>query len=90
VLKISQETNSTTNARSKTEIDPRTFNAEDYPHFDPTPNSKASIRNGPIEHGTPLIPYIPRPTPPASSPGHTSGSAPGPQDPLDISPPPHM
>ncbi|XP_020085909.1 uncharacterized protein LOC109708527 [Ananas comosus] len=37
---------------------------EDYPPFDPSPNSKAMVKAGPIEHGTPLMPYIPRPTPP--------------------------
>lgn len=77
-----------TKARPKSEIDPGNFNAEDYPQFDLTPNSKASIRNGPIEHGTPLIPYIPRPTPPPSSPGHDWGSAPGPLNPPVFSPPP--
>jgi hypothetical protein len=76
-----------TSARSKTETDPRNFNVEDYPHLDPTPNSKATIRNGPIEHGAPLIPYIPRPTPPASSTGGISGSAPVPHNPPDFPPP---
>ncbi|KAL4181639.1 hypothetical protein AMTRI_Chr12g238330 [Amborella trichopoda] len=37
---------------------------EDYHRFDPAPSSKAAIKTGPIEHGTPLIPYIPKPTPP--------------------------
>ncbi|KAL1546898.1 hypothetical protein AAHA92_23435 [Salvia divinorum] len=35
------------------------FNLEDYRPIDPVPNSKASIRHGPIQHGTPLMPYIP-------------------------------
>lgn len=79
-----------TKARSKAEINPENFYVEDYPHFDPTPNSKASIKNGPIEHGTPLMPYIPRPTPPAATPRHESGSAPGPLNQPVFSPPPHM
>lgn len=40
---------------------------EDYRPVDPSPSSKASIRPGPIQHGTPLMPYIPKPSPP---PGH--------------------
>ncbi|GMI77404.1 hypothetical protein HRI_001409800 [Hibiscus trionum] len=47
---------------------------EDYRHrIDPVPSSKASIKPGPIEHGTPLNPFIPKPSPP---PGHpkTDGS----------------
>ncbi|KAE8695847.1 hypothetical protein F3Y22_tig00110683pilonHSYRG00338 [Hibiscus syriacus] len=39
---------------------------EDYRHgIDPVPSSKASIKHGPIEHGTPLMPYIPKPPPPS-------------------------
>lgn len=41
-------------------------NLEDYHPIDPVPSSKASFKPGPIEHGTPLMPYIPRPTPPAA------------------------
>ncbi|MBA0595566.1 hypothetical protein Gorai_012433 [Gossypium raimondii] len=37
---------------------------DDYDPIDPVPSSKASIKPGPIEHGTPLIPYIPKPSPP--------------------------
>lgn len=40
---------------------------DDYQPVDPSPSSKATIRAGPIEHGTPLLPYVPRYTPP---PGH--------------------
>ncbi|XP_039069903.1 uncharacterized protein LOC120216609 [Hibiscus syriacus] len=40
---------------------------EDYHPIDPVPSSKASIKPGPIEHGTPLIPYIPKPSPPDNS-----------------------
>lgn len=40
---------------------------EDYNFpVDPTPTTKATIKPGPIEHGTPLNPYIPKP--PSSSP----------------------
>ncbi|KAK0576795.1 hypothetical protein LWI29_023372 [Acer saccharum] len=39
-------------------------NLEDYHPIDPAPSSKASIKPGPIQHGSPLIPYIPKPSPP--------------------------
>lgn len=39
-------------------------NLEDYRPIDPVPSSKASIRPGPIQHGTPFLPYIPKPSPP--------------------------
>ncbi|KAK1554647.1 hypothetical protein Q3G72_015179 [Acer saccharum] len=39
-------------------------NLEDYHPIDPAPSSKASIKPGPIQHGSPLIPYIPKPLPP--------------------------
>ncbi|KAH7652491.1 hypothetical protein IHE45_19G020800 [Dioscorea alata] len=41
------------------------FDLDDYPRIDPVPSSKATIKNGPIEHGTPVMPYIPQPTPPS-------------------------
>ncbi|XP_006362062.2 uncharacterized protein [Solanum tuberosum] len=41
------------------------INLEDYRPIDPVPSSKASVRPGPIQHGTPLMPYIPKqPSPP--------------------------
>ncbi|XP_055835611.1 uncharacterized protein LOC129904106 [Solanum dulcamara] len=42
------------------------MNLDDYRHpMDPVPSSKASVRPGPIQHGTPLMPYIPKqPAPP--------------------------
>ncbi|KAJ6872060.1 hypothetical protein NC651_031231 [Populus alba x Populus x berolinensis] len=43
-------------------------NLEDYHPIDPVPSSKTSIKPGPIEHGTPLNPLIPKPSPPR--PGH--------------------
>ncbi|GMN34950.1 hypothetical protein TIFTF001_005016 [Ficus carica] len=39
-------------------------NLEDYHPIDPVPSSKASVKPGPIEHGAPIIPYIPKPSPP--------------------------
>ncbi|ESW32895.1 hypothetical protein PHAVU_001G026500 [Phaseolus vulgaris] len=38
----------------------------DYNPIDPPPSSstKASLYPGPIEHGSPLNPYIPKPSPP--------------------------
>ncbi|KAL0314786.1 UNVERIFIED_CONTAM: hypothetical protein Sangu_2323000 [Sesamum angustifolium] len=64
--------------RLKEKIDPPSSNRddaglvtlEDYRPIDPVPNSKASIRPGPIQHGTPLMPYIPRPSPPPGRPKH--------------------
>ncbi|KAK6115788.1 hypothetical protein DH2020_008057 [Rehmannia glutinosa] len=47
---------------SKNEDD--AVNLEDYRPIDPVPSSTASIRPGPIQHGTPLMPYIPEPSPP--------------------------
>ncbi|KAK9148745.1 hypothetical protein Scep_007502 [Stephania cephalantha] len=40
------------------------MNLEDYRPIDPAPSSGASIRTGPIEHGSPVNPYIPKPPPP--------------------------
>lgn len=44
------------------------LNLEDYGPNDPAPSSKASIRPGPIQHGTPLMPYLPKPSRPAAPP----------------------
>ncbi|KAM0064729.1 hypothetical protein Hdeb2414_s0003g00106481 [Helianthus debilis subsp. tardiflorus] len=43
------------------------MDVDDYLPNDPVPSSKA-IKPGPIEHGTPLMPYIPKPTPPSPGP----------------------
>ncbi|KAJ4964062.1 hypothetical protein NE237_024001 [Protea cynaroides] len=40
-------------------------NLEDYYPIDPSPSSRATITTGPIEHGTPLMPHIPKPGPPS-------------------------
>ncbi|KAI3460163.1 hypothetical protein Pfo_016826 [Paulownia fortunei] len=45
-------------------------NLEDYRPIDPVPSSMASIKPGPIQHGTPLMPYIPQPSPPPSQAKH--------------------
>ncbi|CAA0843377.1 Glycosyl hydrolase family 35 protein [Striga hermonthica] len=37
---------------------------EDYRPIDPAPSSKASIRPAPVQHGSPLLPYIPKTCPP--------------------------
>ncbi|OMO70723.1 hypothetical protein COLO4_28524 [Corchorus olitorius] len=47
----------------------KNVDVDDYGRIDPVPSSKASIKPGPIEHGSPLIPYIPKPSPPIG-PGH--------------------
>ncbi|AES59351.2 hypothetical protein MtrunA17_Chr1g0152751 [Medicago truncatula] len=39
---------------------------DDYSPIDPSPDSGAkNVNPGPIEHGTPLNPYIPKPPPPS-------------------------
>ncbi|XP_038897195.1 uncharacterized protein LOC120085331 [Benincasa hispida] len=40
------------------------MNLYDYSPIDPVPTSKRSIKHGPIEHGSPLIPHMPNPSPP--------------------------
>ncbi|XP_058722213.1 uncharacterized protein LOC131594135 [Vicia villosa] len=43
---------------------------EDYNPVDPTPgDDRKNVQPGPIEHGTPLMPFIPISPPPAPSPG---------------------
>ncbi|KAF2937886.1 uncharacterized protein [Oryza sativa Japonica Group] len=44
---------------------------DDYRPVDPSPSSKATIGAGPIEHGTPLLPYVPRPKPPPDHPAQS-------------------
>ncbi|KAF6170641.1 hypothetical protein GIB67_020203 [Kingdonia uniflora] len=61
----------------KNEKDPRNIKLDDYHPVNPVPSSKASIKNGPIEHGTPLMPFIPRPAPP-NRPRRGGGSSPVP------------
>ncbi|KAM0001102.1 hypothetical protein Hdeb2414_s0016g00477331 [Helianthus debilis subsp. tardiflorus] len=46
------------------------MDVDDYLPNDPVPSSKA-IRPGPIEHGTPLMPYIPKPAPPSPGPNES-------------------
>ncbi|XP_054819807.1 uncharacterized protein LOC129318856 [Prosopis cineraria] len=45
---------------------------DDYQPIDPVPSSKTSVKPGPIEHGSPLIPFIPKPSPPV--PPNAGGS----------------
>ncbi|XP_076929815.1 uncharacterized protein LOC143594375 [Bidens hawaiensis] len=56
------------------ESDTGNMDVYDYLPNDPVPSSKAaSIRPGPIEHGTPLMPYIPKPAPPSPGPNEYVG-----------------
>ncbi|KAF7817448.1 TWS1-like protein precursor [Senna tora] len=41
---------------------------DDYQPVDPVPSSKTSLKPGPIEHGSPLNPFIPKPSPPPRPP----------------------
>lgn len=43
---------------------------QDYHPIDPVPSSRDYIHTGPIEHGTPLMPYIPGPSPPPEQENH--------------------
>ncbi|WVZ55908.1 hypothetical protein U9M48_006509 [Paspalum notatum var. saurae] len=45
---------------------------DDYQPVDPSPSSKATIRPGPIEHDTPILPYVPQYPPPPSHPKNIS------------------
>ncbi|XP_072147177.1 uncharacterized protein [Setaria viridis] len=47
---------------------------DDYQPVDPSPSSKATIRPGPIEHGAPILPYVPQYPPPPG--GHPEGVSP--------------
>ncbi|KAI3504833.1 hypothetical protein L1887_26567 [Cichorium endivia] len=51
--------------------DASNIDLQDYHRINPVPSSKQSIRPGPIQHGTPLMPYIPKdPTTPPPGPDH--------------------
>uniref|UniRef100_A0A803NJP7 Uncharacterized protein n=1 Tax=Cannabis sativa TaxID=3483 RepID=A0A803NJP7_CANSA len=50
--------------KAKETEDEPTIDLQDYHPIDPVPSSKTSIKHGPIQHGTPVIPYIPKPSPP--------------------------
>ncbi|KAJ0009994.1 hypothetical protein Pint_33798 [Pistacia integerrima] len=54
------------------------MNLEDYQPVDPTPRSSAAITSGLIEQGTPVMPYIPKLTPPNSPQPDGSPSPPPP------------
>ncbi|RZC44533.1 hypothetical protein C5167_037490 [Papaver somniferum] len=51
-------------------------NLEDYSPIDPVPTSKAAIKSAPIQHGAPLMPYIPKP--PVSPIPPKKGASPAP------------
>ncbi|KAL7127557.1 hypothetical protein ABFS83_14G260600 [Erythranthe nasuta] len=50
------------------EEDNKNVKLEDYGAIDPVPSTTTSVRPGPIQHGTPLLPYIPEPSPPPTHP----------------------
>ncbi|KAI3958954.1 hypothetical protein MKX01_023630 [Papaver californicum] len=58
--KVLEKIYSPSNPKSKGETN-ENVNLEDYSPIDPVPTSKAAIKSGPIQHGTPLMPYIPKP-----------------------------
>ncbi|KAL8487632.1 hypothetical protein ACS0TY_024085 [Phlomoides rotata] len=49
---------------SEDKYDTSDVDLQDYRRIDPIPSSRDSITAGPIEHGTPLMPYVPGPSPP--------------------------
>ncbi|KAG9439996.1 hypothetical protein H6P81_020161 [Aristolochia fimbriata] len=51
--------------KSSSKRDGREVIFEDYHLIDPAPSSKAAIKTGPVEHGSPFRPYIPPATPPS-------------------------
>ncbi|XP_062210287.1 uncharacterized protein LOC133911860 [Phragmites australis] len=55
---------------------------DDYQPVDPSPSTKATIRAGPIEHGTPILPYVPRYPPPPPPPMQDTLPAESPFSPL--------
>ncbi|KAF8410201.1 hypothetical protein HHK36_002723 [Tetracentron sinense] len=60
-----KEMSQSQSTEKKKKRDAKNMNLEDYHLIDPVPSSKASIKSGPIEHGTPLMPYIPKLAPPS-------------------------
>ncbi|KAL9415294.1 hypothetical protein AB3S75_043557 [Citrus x aurantiifolia] len=54
------------------------INLEDYHQIDPVPSSSAAVTSGPIEHGSPLMPYIPKLPPPHHPRHYGSSVAPSP------------
>ncbi|CAH9131949.1 unnamed protein product [Cuscuta epithymum] len=59
------------NVRSRNDQDGDIMHMEDYGPMDPVPSSsKASVKPGPIQHGAPLLPYIPSPSPPPGGSGN--------------------
>ncbi|KAJ1415261.1 hypothetical protein SESBI_18216 [Sesbania bispinosa] len=68
LLKIHMDFSSEENGssiRSNNKGDIGHVSLDDYRPIDPSPSSKASLDPGPIEHGTPLNPYIPNPSRPS-------------------------
>ncbi|KAI3953241.1 hypothetical protein MKX01_042236 [Papaver californicum] len=58
--KVLEKIYSPSNAKSKGGTN-ENVNLDDYSPIDPVPTSKAAIKSAPIQHGTPLMPYIPKP-----------------------------
>ncbi|RZC66373.1 hypothetical protein C5167_010068 [Papaver somniferum] len=73
--KVMEEIYSPSNAKSNSAASGN-VNLEDYSPIDPVPTSKAAIKSAPIQHGTPLMPYIPKP--PASPIPPKKGASPAP------------
>ncbi|KAI3947090.1 hypothetical protein MKW92_028926 [Papaver armeniacum] len=72
--KIYTPSNAIAKSKGKTN---ENVNLEDYSPIDPVPTSKAAIKSAPIQHGTPLMPYIPNKPPPSPIPPK-KGASPAP------------
>ncbi|MCL7030660.1 hypothetical protein MKW94_006616 [Papaver nudicaule] len=73
--KVLEKIYSPSNVRSKGEANGN-VSLEDYSPIDPVPISKAAIKSAPIQHGTPLMPYIPKPPTPRIPPKQGVSPAP--------------
>ncbi|XP_044509483.1 uncharacterized protein LOC123228228 [Mangifera indica] len=67
-------------SNSRRRINQDYMNLEDYQPVDPIPRSSATITSGAIEHGSPVMPCIPKLTPP-NSPQHPDYGSPSPPPP---------
>ncbi|KAK7383207.1 hypothetical protein VNO78_28880 [Psophocarpus tetragonolobus] len=64
--KLKEDDSSIKSSNNKGDMSQGTLHLNDYSPIDPVPSTaKASLNPGPLEHGTPLNPYvIPKPSPP--------------------------
>ncbi|MCL7049940.1 hypothetical protein MKW94_024403 [Papaver nudicaule] len=73
--KVLEKIYSSSNAQNSREAN-ENVSLDDYSPIDPVPTSKAAIKSAPIQHGTPLMPYIPKPPTPRIPPKQGVSPAP--------------